>query len=307
MTDSKTAFYLIETDANGLSKIVVSTPACKAEIYQQGAHLTHFQPTDCEPVLFLSTRSSFTKGKAIRGGIPIVFPWFGARTANSMSDRTDGPAHGFARTSVWQFISATREGEEVVVTFTLGPDENSRALGYDHFLVTYKLTLGKSLGLSLSVKNLASSPLSFEEALHTYFSVGDVTQASVAGLEQTEYLDKTEGFKRKREFSPVLRLTGETDRPYVNTKAPIALSDPLLDRRINIEKQNSNTTVIWNPWEALSAKFADMEPDGWRQMLCVESGNVGENAITLQPGESHEIHVQITVQRETCKFIDSVK
>jgi glucose-6-phosphate 1-epimerase len=293
MADSKTDFYSMETAPSGLSKILVATPACNAEIHQQGAHLTRFQPANCKPILFLSKRSSFTQGKAIRGGIPIVFPWFGARTANSMSDRTDGPAHGFARTSLWQFISATREGEEVVVTLTLGPDENSRALGYDHFLVTYTLRLGKSLGLSLSVKNLASAPLSFEEALHSYFSVGDVTQASVTGL------DKTDGFKRKRELSPVLRLTGETDRPYVNTKAPIALSDPLLDRRINIEKQNSNTTVIWNPWEALSAKFADMEPDGWRQMLCVESGNVGENAITLQPGESHEMHVQITAQRET--------
>ncbi len=295
MTETKTDFYSTETDASGLSKILVSTPACNAEIYLQGAHLTRFQPADSEPVLFLSKRSKFTQGKAIRGGIPIIFPWFGARTANTFSDRTDGPAHGFARTSLWQLNSATMEGEEVVVTLTLGPDANSRALGYDHFLATYTLRLGNSLDLSLSVKNLASSPLLFEEAFHTYFSVGDATTATVTGLEQAEYLDKTDGFKRKRELAPFLVLIGETDRPYLNTTAPITLSDPLLNRRINISKQNSNTTVIWNPWEALTAKFADMEPDGWRQMLCIESANVGENAIVLNAEEDHQMHVQISV------------
>ena len=296
MTESKTDFYSTEIDESGLSKILVSTPACSAEIYLQGAHLTRFQPAGSEPVLFLSKRASFAQGKAIRGGIPIIFPWFGARTANTFSDRTDGPAHGFARTSLWQLDSATLEGEEVVVTLTLGPDANSRALGYDHFLVTYTLRLGKSLDLSLWVKNLASSPLFFEEAFHTYLSVGDATRATITGLEQTEYLDKTDGFKRKRELAPFLLLTGETDRPYLNTTAPITLSDPLLNRRINIKKQNSNTTVIWNPWEELTAKsYADMEPDGWRQMLCIESANVGENAIALNAEEDHQMHVQISV------------
>jgi glucose-6-phosphate 1-epimerase len=295
LTEPKTDFYSSETDAGGLSKILVSTPTCNAEIYLQGAHLTHFRLADSEPVLFLSKRSKFTQGKAIRGGIPIIFPWFGARTANALSDRTDGPAHGFARTSLWQLDSATMEGEEVVVTLTLGPDANSRALGYDHFLVTYTLRLGKSLDLSLSVKNLASSPLLFEEAFHTYFSVGDSTRATVTGLEQTEYLDKTDGSKRKRELSPFLLLTGETDRPYLNTKAPIDLSDPLLNRRINIEKQNSNTTVIWNPWKTSIAKFTDMEPDDWLQMLCIESGNAGENAIILNAEQEHQMHVQVSV------------
>lgn len=246
-------------------------------------------------MLFLSKRSNFIQGKAIRGGIPIIFPWFGARTANALSDRTDGPAHGFARTSLWQFKSATTEGDEVVVTLTLEPDANSRALGYDHFLVTYTLRLGKTLDLSLLIENLASSPLLFEEAFHTYFSVGDATKATVTGLEQTEFLDKTDGFKRKLEQSPFLQLTGETDRPYLNTTAPIVLDDPLLNRRIEINKQNSNSTVIWNPWETATAKLEDMEPDGWRQMLCIESANVSENAVRLNARESHETHVQISV------------
>lgn len=293
MTEPKTDFYSTKTDESGLSKILISTPACKAEIYLQGAHLTRFQPAGSEPVLFLSNRATFTQGKAIRGGIPIIFPWFGARTANTFSDRTDGPPHGFARTSLWQLDSATMDGEDVVVTLTLGPDANSQALGYDHFLVTYTLRLGKSLDLALSVKNLASSPLLFEEAFHTYFSVGDAAQTNVKGLEQTEYLDKMDGFKRKRDLSPFLLLTGETDRPYLNTTTPIVLSDPILKRRINITKKNSNTTVIWNPWEASTAKYTDMEPDGWRQMLCVESGNAFENAIILKAEENHEMRVTI--------------
>jgi glucose-6-phosphate 1-epimerase len=288
-------FYSIETDASGLSKVLISTPACSAEICLQGAHLTSFQPVLGEPVLFLSKRSSFTQGKAIRGGIPIIFPWFGARAANAFSDRTDGPSHGFARTSIWQFKSATMEGDEGIVTLTLDPDANSRGLGYDHFRVTYTLRLGKNLNLSLLVENLASSTLLFEEAFHTYFSVSDATKATVTGLEQTEFLDKTDGFKRKLEQSPFLLLTGETDRPYLNTTGTIFLDDPLSNRRIEIKKQNSNSTVIWNPWEAATAKLADMEPDGWRHMLCIESANVSENAVVLNARESHEMHVQISV------------
>ncbi len=286
----------IEESESGLTRAKITTKLCNAEVYLQGAHLTQWQPAGSEPVLFLSERTALQPGKAIRGGVPVIFPWFGARTATPYSEWTDGPSHGFARTSIWQLASATTSGDNVHLTLTLEPNEVSRSLGYDDFLVTYKLTFGLELLLQLEVQNLSTSPLYFEEALHSYFAVGDATKIAINGLADTEYLDKTDAFKRKRQTEFLLTLSGETDRPYLNTTAPIAIADPDISRRILIEKQNSKTTVIWNPWSTLTAKLADMAPDGWTRMVCVETANVGENAVSLAPGETHTMDARVIVK-----------
>jgi glucose-6-phosphate 1-epimerase len=286
----------IDEREQGLIRASVTTAACTAELYLQGAHLTQWQPEGHKPVLFLSERSAIVPGKAIRGGVPIIFPWFGARTATATSPRTDGPAHGFARRSNWQIASATIHGDDIHLTLTLEPNDISRSLGYDDFLLTYKLIIGAALKLQLIVKNRSKDPMVFEEALHTYFMVGDVQQIAISGLVDTEYLDKTDGLKRKRQSESTLILTGETDRPYLNTEATIAIADPIIKRRITMDKQNSKTTVVWNPWSEQTAKLADMNPDGWKQMVCIESANVIDNAVTLSPGEQHTMGTRITVQ-----------
>ena len=197
----------------GMTRAVITAPACKAELYLQGAHLTQWQPTGHEPVLFLSERSLFTPGKAIRGGIPIIFPWFGNRTATAESPRTDGPSHGFARTADWTLAFAALSGEDLTLTLALGPSNTSRDLGFDQFQLAYQLTLGTELRLQLTVANLAETPLHFEEAFHTYLSVGDAQQISLIGLSDTAFIDKTDAFNRKRQIVTPLTLTGETDRP----------------------------------------------------------------------------------------------
>ena len=284
---------------HGLLRANITTPACTAELYLQGAHLTAWQPTAREPVLFLSERSSFALGKAIRGGVPIIFPWFGNRTGSGTGARTDGPSHGFARTSAWTVAFAALAGGDLHLTLTLGPDDNSRALGYDHFQLAFELVLGRELRMRLSVANQGASPLDFEEALHTYLAVGDAQQVTLTGLADTDYLDKTDNFVRKHQTEPQLRLTAETDRPYLNTTAAIDLDDPVLHRRITVAKSGSNTTVIWNPWSELCAKLPDMAPDGWRSMTCVETANAADNAITLAPGTAHtmEAHIRIDALR----------
>jgi len=285
----------------GLLRANITTPACTAELFLQGAHITQWQPNGHHPVLFLSERSFFEPGKAIRGGIPIIFPWFGAHTANPAdpSDETSrlpGPSHGFARTSNWTLAFAALAGDDLHLTLTLAPSDTSRSFGYDHFVLVYDITLGVELKAKLTVTNQGSEPLHFEEALHTYFSVGDSQQISIIGLSDTEYLDKTEHFKKKRQTDPLLTLTGETDRAYFNTLVPVNIDDPVYRRRVTIDKAQSKTTVVWNPWSELTATLPDMSPACWLTMVCIETANVATNAITLATGEHHTMEAHLFVQ-----------
>jgi glucose-6-phosphate 1-epimerase len=281
----------------GLIRANITTTVCIAEFYLQGAQITQWQPTGQQPVLFLSERSFFSPGKAIRGGIPIIFPWFGARTATPDDPRTDGPSHGFARICEWTLAFAALAGDELHLTLTLGPSDTSRSLGYNQFALVYEITVGAELHLQLTVTNQDSKPLHFEEALHTYFSIGDAQQISIIGLSDTEYLDKTDSFKKKRQSDPILKLTGETDRPYLNTLVPVNVDDPVLRRRITIDKAESKSTVVWNPWSTLTATLPDMSPDCWLTMVCIETANVVTNAITLLSSEHHTMEAHIFVQQ----------
>jgi glucose-6-phosphate 1-epimerase len=285
----------------GLLCAQVTTEACTATLYLQGSHLVHWQPAGQKPVLFLSDRSNYKLGKAIRGGVPVIFPWFGQRTG----DRTDGPMHGFARTQVWEVAFAAVSGKDLHLTLTLGPTEESRGLGYDHFRVAYELILGSTLTMRISVVNLAPEgqagaqtgiPMHFEEALHSYLAVGQPEHLRIHGLGQTEYLDKTDGFKRKTQTEDVLTLHEMTDRPYLNTTATVTVEDPDLGRRLVVAKQGSKTTVVWNPWSEEAAKMADMQPEGWRGMTCIETANAAEDGVTLQPKEAHTMEAKISVE-----------
>jgi glucose-6-phosphate 1-epimerase len=278
----------------GLIRARVTTPACSGELYLHGAHVTAWQPANDQPVLFLSEKSAFAPGKAIRGGIPIIFPWFGPRTATPESPRTDGPSHGFARTQLWRLDFGAYADDELHLSLSLEPTELSRSLGFDNFLVAYQITFGRDLRLRLSIANDGDKPLHVEEALHTYLHVGEVEQAKVHGLFEAEYLDKNDNFARKTQTEPVLTFAGPTDRPYLNTTSPIVVDDVALRRRITVTKANSNTTVVWNPWA--NAGLADMPDDGWRHMLCIESANVAEDALKLQPHEAHVLETTISVE-----------
>jgi len=285
-----------ETSEYGLTRAIIATPACNAEFYLQGAHLTGWRPTGEQPVLFLSERSAFEPCKAIRGGVPIIFPWFGARTATLDSPRTDGPSHGFARTAVWDLAFAAVAGDDLHLTLTLAPNDTSRELGFDHFQLAYQLILGAELRMSLTVANPGIAPLRIEEALHTYLRVGDARRVRIRGLSDTDYIDKTDGFKRKHQIETTLTLSGETDRPYLNTEQTVTLDDPVLERRITVSKSGSRTTVVWNPWSELSAKLSDMSPDSWQSMTCIETANAADNALILQPGAHHTMQTHVTVQ-----------
>jgi glucose-6-phosphate 1-epimerase len=269
----------------------VTTAQAEAMVCFQGAHLMEWRPAGEGPVLFLSPRNELKRGKAIRGGVPVIFPWFGPRT-----DGKPGPQHGFARTSDWELAFAALAGEDMHLTFTLGPSEVSRSYGFDHFRVAYRMTIGGTLTLELMVANDSGGPFVYEDALHSYYAVADVERAAITGLGGTEYLDKRDDARRKVQAAGAMTLTGATDRTYLNTETTCAIEDVAGGRRIVVEKAGSHSTVVWNPWAELTAAMADMEPDGWRRMLCVETANAAEDAVTLGPGESHTTRAMVSVE-----------
>ena len=276
--------------ASGLAYASVTTPHATATVYIQGAHLTAWQPMGQQPAIFVSRKSDFAPGKAIRGGVPIAFPWFATR-----HDGKPGPSHGFARIQDWTLAFAAMAGEELHLTFTLGPTEISRNLGYDNFRLAYQLIIGRTLTMQLTVANDASAPLVFEEALHTYYTVADIHETTVDGLDGVTYVDKTDKFQLKVQHGAVI-LTETSDRVYLNTESTCVLHDTGGKRRVTIAKTGSNTTVIWNPWESGAAKLPDLDPTEWHEYIAVETANAAVNAITLAQGATHVMQVHVTVE-----------
>jgi glucose-6-phosphate 1-epimerase len=269
----------------GLTKVVVTTNASTAEIYLHGAHVTGFQKNGEPPLLFLSDESLFAPDKAIRGGVPICFPWFGSREGL--------PAHGFARVTSWDLLATTAVPDgSVSLHFKL--PENAGGVnafrGYMEFIVT----VGDTLTMELQVKNPSAEPLSFEECLHAYFFVGDIADISITGLKGAHYLDKTDNNARKLEAGDAIRIVSETDRVYLDTTGTVEIHDAKLRRIIRVEKAGSASTVAWNPWIAKSKAMADFGDDEFRRMVCVEAGNVGQNQITLAPGKTSMSKVELS-------------
>ena len=275
----------------GLTRIRITSPAARATLYLQGAHVTEWQPTGAEPVIFLSRQSEFGPGKAIRGGIPIVFPWFAGDRKLDRVNGQPGPSHGFARIQDWTLESATRHGDDIALRLALGPTAMSRSMGFDHFLLTLDAVFGAAFRLTFTVKNLAGAPLSFEEALHAYFRVVDVHEATVLGLEPTSYLDKTDGGALKPPSRKPIEFMGTVDRVYLDTSAACTIHDGAQRRDIHIEKVNSQNTVVFTPYHTMP----DLGEWDWHEMVCVETANVGNHGPVLAPGASGSMGVHVTV------------
>lgn len=277
----------IEEGDGALVRLALENDVARATVYAHGAHVTEWTPKGRRPVLWVSPLSPFAPGKAIRGGIPICFPWFGARATDPAA-----PAHGLARLAAWQLESASRREDHTRVTFTLqSGDVPPHGL---HWSARYVVEFGGDLGLTLEVGNVGEVPLTFEEALHTYYAVGDAREALVSGLEGTEYLDKPAGLTRKRQDDGPIRFGGEVDRVYLATRAACVINDPVWQRRIRVEKSGSESTVVWNPGPVRGAAMPEVQ-DGWTAFVCVETCNVGAHAVTLPPGARHSMSARVTL------------
>jgi len=286
----------------GMIRAVLTAGGAEAHVYLHGAHLLQFQPAGQAPLLFVSKESRFEAGKPIRGGVPICFPWFGPR-----ADDPKAPMHGFARDRNWKFKTVERLPDgSVTAVLILKWTPTLLQLWPHRFTATHTITLdarGDRVTMELAVKNLdpldaveAMTPFTFEEALHTYFAVGDIRQVTITGLENVTFIDKTDGFTRKQQPAEPLKITGETDRVFINATGPTKVDDPANHRRIVVEKSNSNSTVVWNPWINKAKAMADFGDEEWPGMVCIETANVAENAITLRPKQSHVLKATVRVE-----------
>jgi glucose-6-phosphate 1-epimerase len=280
-----------EASPPGMVRAVVTAPAAEAHVYLHGAHVTHYRPAGGGPVLFLSSTSRFAAGQPIRGGVPICFPWFAARAGDPAA-----PAHGFARTAAWTLDAVARDGDAISLALRLEADGATRRWWPHAFVLRYRVRVGAALDLALEVENASAGPVTFEGALHTYLAVSDVAAVSVTGLEGARYVDKTDGGAVKREGAAPLRLTGETDRVYGGATGPCGVDDPPAGRRLVVEKAGSATTVVWNPGPTKGPAIADLGPGEWRRMLCVETANAHDDAVTLDAGARHVMRAAIRAE-----------
>ena len=271
-------------DASGLIEVRISNSLGDAIIALQGGHLTHFCPKGQAPLIWLSERAKFAPAKAIRGGVPVCWPWFGPHASDAKL-----PAHGVARTALWQ-VRETRALADGQTFVRLGLPETpaARALWSHPVGVELEVTVGSTLQLTLVTRNTGADAIVVGEALHTYFAISDVAQIRINGLDGCEFLDKVDQGLRKTQQGPI-QIEREVDRVYLNTSADCLIEDASMKRRIRIASQGARSTVVWNPWVEKASKMDDMAPDGYRRMVCVETCNAAENVVTVAPGATHRM------------------
>jgi glucose-6-phosphate 1-epimerase len=274
------AVEFTETE-HGLVKATILEGGMIGELFLQGGQVTGWQPSGGRPVIFTSPNSNFAPGKAIRGGIPVVFPWFGPHPTNPAA-----PQHGYARTAEWRLVNVERSAGAVILELSLSPE---------NLELSCRITFGRGLQLSLAVENRSAEEFEFEEAFHTYFAVSDIEHVTVSGLETCPFIDKTAGAQPRPPAGAPLSLSKETDSVYLSTPETLTLHDPNWQRRIVIGKPGAASTIVWNPWPEKAAAIADLGAANWRGFVCIEAGNVADNRIRLPAGGAHEMHLHIAV------------
>lgn len=254
--------------------VLTHASGASATLYLHGAHVTSWIAAGKEQ-LFVSESSAFSPDEPIRGGIPIIFPQFG-----------DGPLpkHGFARTEEWHPMHA-EVSPDGVVTATLYLHETQQSLDvwpYD-FLLELKVSLEETrLTLDLVVCNSGSRPFGFDAAFHTYFRIADINRTAVQGLQHVTYIDSLRDSTLETESRPAIRFAEEVDRIYVNAPDALRIDDEENERVITVAKNNMPDAVVWNPWIAKSRRLPDFGDEDYRQMVCVETGNIASE-FTLDP------------------------
>ena len=279
----------IQTDKHAGNKIVIQNDFADAEIYLLGAHLTHFQPQGEEKIIYDGKESYILPPKSAHFGIPICWPWFGPHPTDSTLGQ-----HGFARNSVWDIID-TEILPSGQTSVTLGLQETKETLSqYPHtFNLELTFTIGKTLEVVLKTINTSNTTMLITQALHSYFYVDAVQDIHIQGLEGRTFIDQLDNNLHKEE-PDTLQFTQSLDRIYIPTSDTCEIIDTNLKRKICIEKEHSNSTVIWNPWKDNS--LHDVKDDQYTKFVCIETANVKEDMVTLNAGESYILVQKISLE-----------
>ncbi|CAH8194233.1 D-hexose-6-phosphate mutarotase [Vibrio aestuarianus] len=275
---------IVEKD--GVKIVRVIHDKATAGIALHGGHVVSFTPAGKDDFIWMSDSAIFDGKAALRGGIPVCWPWFG---------RIAAPAHGFARTSEWTLVEHKENDHGVIVVLGLEATADTLAIWPYQFQARLYVEIGDALNLTLEVTNTDEKAWTFSGALHTYLNVGDISQTTTTGMGR-EYIDSLQNAKVCQGGEQLL-LTDTIDRVYTAPEAQIKVADAKLNRTLTVENSGHNSAVLWNPWAAGAQSMADMPDDGYQTMLCVESTlhapclSAGK---TLQPGESHQLITRLS-------------
>lgn len=262
---------------NGFKYIEIKNEKAEAKIALQGAHVFHYKELGKPSALWLSELAYFEEGKAIRGGIPICFPWFGKHKTDATLAQ-----HGFARTALWTLtLEEEIDRNTTHIQLQLLSDEKSKALWNYEFDVCLDVVVGSELSVTLSVHNTDSKPFEITTALHSYFNVSNIDEVLVKGLDNTSYYDALDKMEYVQKGEVI--IDKEVDRVYYDVPNNIELHDG--KRKIELTQSNSNSLVVWNPWIEKSKQMADMNNDAYKNMLCLETGNIGRKPLTIEANE----------------------
>jgi glucose-6-phosphate 1-epimerase len=256
----------------------------------QGGQVVRYQPRGAEQVLWVSRLSSYAAGTAIRGGIPVCWPWF----AQHPSDPTK-PFHGFARTAMWQVRgTGVLEDDSAQLRLGLSDSEATYELWPHAFDLELVVTSGPTLSVELISRNTGDAPFVVGGALHSYFQVGDASRVAIHGLEGSRYIDKVDGGQQKTQSGPVT-ICMETDRIYLDTTSECVIDDPAMGRRVRVAKDGSRTTVVWNPWIEKARLMADCGDEEYLNFVCVETTNAVDDVFEVAPGGEHRLRQVIAL------------
>ncbi len=271
--------------------IEINNTFAQASIALQGAHILSFQPKGEAELIWMSEDARFASGKSLRGGVPICWPWFGPHASD-----TSLPGHGPARTVAWKPIASTSlDDGRTSISLEMQQNDQVKAMCGHPLQVQLHIVIGKSLEIALETKNLGDTSFTLGQALHTYFNISDVRKVHVQGLEGCEYLDKVDGFTRKKQDGAVT-ISQETDRVYVNTGSQMRIVDEGMERVIVIRNQGSASAIVWNPWVETATKMGDLGQDGYLNMLCVETANALDDVVELAAGATYTMATEYTIE-----------
>jgi glucose-6-phosphate 1-epimerase len=276
----------------GLTVAEINDQHATATVFLHGAHVTSFIPRGQEEVIFLSDLSRFESGLAIRGGVPISWPWF----ADHPTDKAK-PAHGFARISNWEVRGTEIDGGASRVRLGLSDNQYTRSLWPHAFDLEFILTVGKELFLDLIAMNAGEEDFTISQAFHSYYHVSEINKIFVQGLDGCKYIDKVDRFREEYQQGRV-EIMEETDRIYLDTANDCVIHDPGFKRKIRITKEGSRSTVIWNPWTTKAHQMKDLGDQDYKRFVCVETTNAGEDLITVAPGSEHILRVNIGIEAQ---------
>ncbi|WP_117314813.1 D-hexose-6-phosphate mutarotase [Chromatocurvus halotolerans] len=277
-------------DRPGLPELILRHGDAYLRLSLQGAHITNYSPAGQDNLLWVSNSARYQPGTAIRGGIPLCWPWFGANP-----DLPVRPQHGFARTRRFEVLSQQVDTQQASVI--LGLDASSEFPEWDGAArLEVEIRLSGHLWMELRTTNVSDRELAVGVGLHGYFRVADCLAAVLPAVTGLDYQDKTADFARRTQTAP-LRIDGEVDRVYIDPPSMIELHDPGHPSRLRIQAWGHTDLVVWNPGPDIARALGDFDDGGYRNMVCLEPALALDRRRRLAAGASFAVGQAISAQK----------